>query len=544
MEIKKYFALVWHWAWLILLGGIAAGGLAFLYSSNSTPVFSANAKLLIDQAPGDGSYGELLRNERLSTTYVELIKVSPVLQETIERLNLPYDEDQLARMLATSAPLDTQIINIVVEDTSAGRAQEIANTVATVFINFLSEQQGSRFETALARFDAERQEVGNEIQRLETEINQLLEIADRSPEEEALLSRIETQLKEQQSIYNQIFNDAQTLRIEASTRTNNVVLVEPAKINPRPIRPRTLQNTLLAGMVGIMLTLGLIFLRDYLDDTIKTPDHVQEETNLSTIGVISYIKTDNNQPSSRLITHLVPRAPTSEAYRMLRTNLEFSSIDQKLRRLVITSSSPGEGKSTTAANLGTVLAQAGNRVILIDSDLRRPTQHHIFEVPNNQGLTTALLDNETPVSYHTQSTRVPGLRLMTSGPLPPNPAELLNSQRMANILNELHKEADIIVLDTPPVLTVADATILSQKADGVVLVAKIGATTRQGLVQAFQTLKKSSVATFGVVLNKATQTRGYSYEEYYYRNYNYEYGPEGAARRFFGRLPKWLVGTK
>lgn len=542
MEIQKYLALIWHWAWLIVIGIVGAAGVALLVSVNTTPVYSASAQLLIDQAPGDGSYGEILRNERLSATYVELIKVDPVLNETIQRLDLPFTSGELSGMVSTSAPLDTQLLNIRVVDTDAERGSEIANTLATVFVDFLAEQQGSRFETALARFDTEAEKVANEIQLIETEINTLVAIENPSPEDAALLSRLETQLREQQEIYNQLFNDAQTLRIEASTQTNNVVVVEPASRGISPIRPQTLQNTILAAAVGGMIALGFIFLIDFLDNSVKSPTQVQEELGLSSIGVVSFIKSENDVPSGRLITHHTPRAPISEAFRMLRTNLEFSSIDEKIKRLIVTSPSPGEGKSTTAANLATVMAQSGNRVILIDSDLRRPSQHKIFDVPNNQGLTTALLDSETPVSFHWQNTIVPGLRLMTSGPLPPNPAELLNSQRLGHILDDLHKEADIIIIDTPPILTVTDAAILAPKTNGVVMVSQIGSTALDALAQASQIIVKSEATLFGVVLNRATSSRG-SYYNYYYRNYTYDYGDQPAKKKRWGTLPSWLPGT-
>ena len=550
MELKKYIALLWHWSWLILLGSVLAGGITYLINANTTPIYRSSTRLMIDQAPstsGGTSYADVLTIEKVSQTYVALITTSPLLQQTIEQLDLPHTVPQLRARIAASAPVDTQIINITVEDTSPERAQLIADTLAKNFIAYNEQAQYQRYADPINTLTNEREQVGNQLEEIQVSINELNALENRTAEQQSRLSRYETQQRELQLNYTNIFNKLQDLRIRAATESNNLIIVEPAQINRSPVRPNTTNNTILAVLVGAMAAVGVIFLIDYLDDTIKTPDEVVEDTGLSAIGVIAYIKGD--KPADRLITHLTPRAPTSEAYRVLRTNLEFASVDAKLHNFIVTSPSPGEGKSTTAANLATVLAQAGNRVVLIDADLRRPSQHKIFEIPNNQGLTMALLDSETPVSYHLQATRVPSLRLMTSGPLPPNPAELLRSQRMAQVLEDLKHEADIVVVDTPPALTVADASILAPRTDGVVVVGKIGSTRREALVQALETLQKTGSNLFGVVLNRSNPARGgYYYNYYYYRYYTYEYGDNrpmpGRTRPSGGRLSKWLAGNK
>jgi non-specific protein-tyrosine kinase len=287
-----------------------------------------------------------------------------------------------------------------------------------------------------------------------------------------------------------------------------------------------------------MLAVGFIFLIDYLDDSIKSPQEVMEDTNLSTLGTIALIKGEN--PEDRLITAQSPRDPISEAYRVLRTNLNFSAIDGDMSTLLITSSSPGEGKSTTAANLAVVIAQTGKRVILVDADLRRPIQHKIFKATNNQGLTTAILDHNTPITYHLQKTKYPELQLMTSGPIPPNPAELLNSLRMNQVMEDFHREADIVIFDTPPVLTVADATILAPRTDGTLIVIESGGTKRSALLQAAERLQTTNGHIYGVVINKLnpSRIRGYGYYKYhYYYSSVKEYGrnPRKKGRR-------WLPG--
>ena len=246
--------------------------------------------------------------------------------------------------------------------------------------------------------------------------------------------------------------------------------------------------------------------------------------------------------NEKLVTLHMPRAPISEAFRVLRTNLTFAGIDTGLRSVLITSASPGEGKSTVAANLSIVLAQTGQRVILVDSDLRLPTQHKLFNIPNNQGLINALFDLETPITSHLQNTRIPGLRILPSGPLPPNPAELLNSKRMAIVIEALKEESDVIIFDTPPVLTVADAAILGAQVDGCLLVTEVGKTQRTAIVRSVNTLRQTRDAhIFGVVLNKLPLQSLRYYDYYYhYQYYAYDYRTDENAQRRPSRLPAWL----
>jgi len=203
----------------------------------------------------------------------------------------------------------------------------------------------------------------------------------------------------------------------------------------------------------------------------------------------------------RLISHFDPHSPEAEAYRTLRTNLQFSMLDGELHTLVITSSGPGEGKSTTAANLAITLAQTGRAVLLCDCDLRRPSQHQIFGVPNTAGLTSLLLDAR--LSDTVQDTGIEHLRLMTSGPIPPNPSELLESKRMEQVVRELASTCDIVIFDTPPIGAVTDAALLASRVDGVVLVVSSGQTPRDQAKRAKALLDKVKARVLGVVINNA-----------------------------------------
>jgi len=210
--------------------------------------------------------------------------------------------------------------------------------------------------------------------------------------------------------------------------------------------------------------------------------------------------------TSPLITLVDPRSSQAEAYRSLRTNLEFSSLDHPLRTLLVTSPAPDEGKSTTLANLGIIQAQAGKRVVLLDGDLRRPRLHDLFGLGNNTGVTTAILNPEAPLPL--QSTTVPNLRVMTSGPLPPNPADLLASARMKALLDQLVAEADLVLLDAPPVIVVTDAVVLASRVDGVLLVVSAGQTRREHAQRARDLLAKVNARLVGAVLTNAAVDTG------------------------------------
>ena len=225
--------------------------------------------------------------------------------------------------------------------------------------------------------------------------------------------------------------------------------------------------------------------------------------------MVKSIRRSFQDGAAPLITLHDPRAPASEAYRALRTNIQFSSLDKPLHTLLVTSTAPDEGKSTTLANLAITMAQAEQRVILVDCDLRRPTLHTLFQLPNEIGLTSMLLSQEDVLPV--QETGVAGLRLLASGPLPPRPADILGSRRMEAVIARLRKEADIVLFDTPPIVVVTDAAVLATKVDGVLLVFQAHKTRRDHARKAFQILERAKANTIGVVLNDAQVEQDYGY---------------------------------
>jgi capsular exopolysaccharide synthesis family protein len=233
--------------------------------------------------------------------------------------------------------------------------------------------------------------------------------------------------------------------------------------------------------------------------------------------------------SATLVAHAEPKSPAAEAYRSLRTSIQFAGLDHKCRTILMTSASPGEGKSTTVANFGVVMAQTGSRVLLVDSDLRRPTLHRVFGLSNNRGLTTALLEG-LPFSQIALPTSIANLFVLTSGPVPPNPAELVGSNRMRESLEAAVGEFDMVLLDSPPLVSVSDAVALAAFTDGVVLVVQTGKVPHEVIRRAAGQIQAVKGRILGVVMNAVNLKRdGYYYD--YYRYYHSYYSPGEGKRR-------------
>jgi non-specific protein-tyrosine kinase len=271
---------------------------------------------------------------------------------------------------------------------------------------------------------------------------------------------------------------------------------------------------LLFGFIGMLLAAGFVFVRDELDNTIKSADEITRNLKLPVLGVI-YKHTIGNGP----ITQVDPRSPTSDAFRSLRANIQYTDVDHPIHSILVTSASPGEGKSTISANLAVVFAQADHKVTLIDADFHQPVIHERMNLSNTRGLTTLLSRPLIVFDNFLQPTWVSGLSVITAGEvIPPNASEILGSKKMASALTMLLDQGSMVVFDTPPILAVADAKILAPLVDGVILVVKPGHTTRQAASQAVENLHQVKARIIGVVMNQVELSHsrfGHYYKGYY-----------------------------
>lgn len=416
--------------------------------------------------------------------------------------------------------------------------QELAKTPSTIRVEKWSETTGGIVYTQdanplyisiseqlslkraqLAEKQGESQGLQMMLGSIDTELDMLqAEMAERTMEQDRLQREVD-RLRETSSTLTQKETETQIAK-SIDLGDTSVMVVSEASIPGSPIKPNKQMNTAIAMLLGMMLFTLLAFLLEYLDNTLKTPDDITRELNLPTLGVIPKM-TKKNTPENfnGLITSSNPKSPIAEAYRTLRTNIGFASVDKKYRSILISSTNPQDGKSTTAANLAVAMAQAGNRVILVDCDLRKPILHKTFKKANSRGFTN-LLTQKLPLTEVVQKV-MDNLDVITSGPVPPNPSEMLSSAKARSLWAELLNLYDYILIDSPPVLAVADASILASQVEAVIGIVKSGSTRNDLGRMAKEQLLTANATIIGMVLNEMkAESQDYEYYYYYYAQEN------------------------
>lgn len=339
-----------------------------------------------------------------------------------------------------------------------------------------------------------------------------------------------------QQIYSNLLNNYEEIRLARLRSTPNIVQIEQARIPEVPIQPQPFRNAALGGASGLLIMGAIAFLIEYLDDTLKTPEDVSRLLGLPVIGLIGEMEGGKSDNFGAYVAKN-PRSPIAEAFRTLRTNLDFAGVDKPLKTLLITSAGPSEGKTTTAINLAVVMSQGERKVALVDSDLRRPAIHRFLQLPNNLGLTDIFRSHDGMLDEVSTWGDNP-ITVITSGALPPNPTELLGSEKMTRILEKLTDDHDMVILDSPPFF-VADPVVLSAKVDGVLLVIEPGSTKIESAQAMLEQLQRAGARVVGVVLNPISRKRAhyyygkYRYSSYYYYNRGYEYyvGTDGSRKK-------------
>ena len=520
MDTRRGLSVLRRWLWLLIACVLLAGGSAFLVSSALPKLYEAKVTLIVGQSLQSVSpdYNQLLASQRLSQTYADLVTTQPLLTRVIDREGLDITTEKLRDLVKPDAPRDSTLVSITVTDPDPVRVAAIANTIADELIAASPAISGRKSE--VQQFvDRDLAASQLQIEETQSEVQQLLGLQTRTPEQEDRVQVLQGRLVALRQTY------ATLLQFSSTSGSNLLTVVDPAIAPDQPSSPRVLLNTFLAMLVGLMVAAGVAFLVDYLDDTLKSPDDVEAATGLPTFGTIIQMKGDQGRsPIYGMATILYPRSRAAEAYRTLRTNIEFASLDAPARTILVTSSIPGEGKTTTAANLATVFAQAGHETLVVDVDLRKPGIHKMFDLPNTQGLTDLLRSDDLPVQHVVQRTEQEHLSVITTGPLPPNPAELIRSTRMRTVLDRIAESAEFVIVDSPPLQAVTDAAILSSLVDGTVLVVFAGHSRSGAVRNGREALAKVGARVLGVTLNRMSG-------DYYYYDYSGGYGTDTPAKQ-------------
>jgi capsular exopolysaccharide synthesis family protein len=513
VDVRRQLAVIRKWFPLLVVSLLLAAAAAFAASSLTPKSYEARATLIVGQSLSavNPDYNQLLVSQRLSTTYATVATKRPILDKVIEKLGLGVSADDLAKRVRADAPLDSTLLTLTAQDSDPTRAAAIANALADQLIASLAAIQNGQ-AAFQASTDAELKATEQQIEATQSRVEALSGLLDRSAAQEAELQTLEGRLASLRSTY------ATLLSFSSGNAASLLSVVEPAVAPTAPVSPRPLLNTLVAGLVGLLIAAGVISLVEYFDDTIKDADSVKEVANLNTLGTIARMKGDRRQgETSRLATVLHPRSSVAEAYRTLRANVEFASVDAPIRALLVTSSVPREGKTVTAANLAVVFAQAGRRVLLVDADLRNPGIHLLFDLPNAHGLTSLLYRDDVSLETVTQATEQANLLILTTGRVPSNPAELLGSQRMRTVFQRLLAGGDLVIFDSPPLQSVTDAAILSSFVGGTVFVIDAGYSRRRAVRLGREALARAGANVLGAVLNRVPAVRhadGVGYGEY------------------------------
>lgn len=525
--MRDYLQVLRRRRGVVAVAALVVLATALFSSFLQTPVYQGTAQVLLQprstESLFDPNSGQRNDPARAVDTEIQVLKSQPVREAVRTELGIGADPT------VTVTPVgQTDVIEVKAQSTDPARAAAVSNSYAQHYIDFRRKQ-------AVNDLLAAGREVQVQVVKLQTQIDALPVANSAGGVNTANAARRDV-LLQQQALFKQKLDQ---LQVDAALKTGGAQLVTEAPVPTSPIKPTPKRTGVVALVVGLMFGVGLAFLFEYLDDSIKTKDDVARATGvIPIIGLIPAVGTWKDRSNPLVVSLTEPKSPVSEAYRSLRTSIQFIGLDRPLRTLQVTSPSASEGKSTTIANLAVALAQAGQRVVIVCCDLRRPRIHEFFGLSNDVGFTSVLL-GQTPVSAALQA--VPDqdrLFLLASGPVPPNPSELLSGRRTVEVLTALQTEADVVLVDCPPALPVTDAAVLSSRVDATLLVATAGLTTRKELHRALELLQQVDAPIIGTVLNGVNEENSYGYT-----GYGYVYG-SNATDNGFSKATKARTGSR
>lgn len=524
-DILDYLRPLLRWWWLLVASTVIAASFSAYTVLNQPPVYRAYTTLMVGTALADPnpSSSEFGLANQLASAYADMARRAPIANATKEALGL----SRLPSYTVWHVP-QTQIIEITVTDVDPQRAQAVAAELVNQLVLQTpgSAGQSERQSFVDQQLDEMEQSIlatQEEIKRLNRELEGLFsarQIADTNNQ----IAALQTKLSALQANY------AALLQNSRRGASNTLNVLEPANLPTAPVGDQAMMMVLAAGMLGFALAAAGAYLLEYLDDTFRFEDTVQRRLDLPVLAMIPSLGRQALQDGG-LNVEAVTYSPAGHAFGGLRIALDAAMTGRPSKTLLVSSPGISEGKSFVAANLCVEMARAGERVILVDADLRRPSQQRLFRLPNLAGLTTAFQHERLVIHDLLQPTSIPGLSVLTSGPLPSNVVQILSSVRMQTLLKLLESEADKVVIDAPPVAAAVDASILATHVDGVLLVVGMGKTRGRLAARAVKLLRQLHANLVGVVIDNASLKASHYSHTYEYGLKARKGGPNWRAKK-------------
>ncbi len=513
MELRDYLDVIRARKWLVIGVTLLVGGLALGVSLLEPRVYQSEALLVIAESDaGTTLLGANVADfagepERGLQTQVELVQLRPVLEEVTRQLSLQMTPEELEEDLDVAVAAGTSLISVRARSESPEAASDIANAVAHEYVR--RSQEGRRESIGAAATELE-----SRLRDVEAEIREL----GRRLSDEDSAQDLETEIRILAEGYSTLAEQLVQLQINEELETGAGRVVSEAVATDTPVSPTPLRDTLAGLGVGLVAGLGAAFLAEYLDEKIRDAAEVERLTGVPVLGSIPW-SSSSADSGDRLAVADDAGSSEAEGYRVLRSSLAFVNFEGGYSCLLITSALAGEGKSTVASNLALSLAQAGHKTVLVSTDFRRPSTQRFFGIANTIGLSDVLLGSNSLKAALQRPGDEP-LLILTSGKMPPNPSELLASEKMGAVFQELDDWADWIVVDAPPLLAVADPAAVSRWADGVALVVQAGESSREALSRSREMLDRVGADLVGTIVMGSTRGSDVvGYGEYYLSGY-------------------------
>jgi succinoglycan biosynthesis transport protein ExoP len=504
-NLREYLQSLRRRQWLIILVTLGFVGLSLAYSLLTTPVYRATANLLL--TPQLSTTLLQANNANAPVVTVDVPTSSQVIESTSVQ---SYVEKKIPNVppVSVSEIGTTDVVQVSVDSTSPKLAARAADAYANAYIHLQQSQTVDTINTAVQLLTTHLNTVNATIAPLQAEAAQTSTVAGT-----ALSTQLQGLQEQAVTLQNEISND----EFAANQASGGGQVVSNAAVPSKPVKPKTAEYAILAGFLGLAIGVGLALTLEFFDDGIRTKDDLElVGDNYPVLSLIPEIVDWRDPHAQYLVSRSSPSSVPAEAYRSLRTSIQFLGLDRSIKTVQFTSPSAGEGKTTTLANVAVAIAQAGQRVVVVCCDLRRPRLHQYFDMSNQIGFTSVLLGEATLREALQPVPGLEGLQILASGQIPPNPSELLSSTRTAELLASLADYADIVLIDSPPVLPVTDAVVLAGRVDAVVVVAAAGRTTQTQLSRALEVLGRVAAPIAGLVLNRASESVSFAYYRYAY----------------------------